>query len=154
MAVAEPSVQLWPWSTKRYQKCRGLSQSLEYSSGGSKSMACYYSAKERSLQCSRWWLCLARLGTSRSRHRATSAFALFLRRCPSGTSLHFYAVNSVSHQLEIARINQIAHQISLVPPPANPAAPNPCSFPPSPSPLIRCSRRLASKAELTGGRKV
>jgi hypothetical protein len=119
-----------PSPTKRYQKCRGPSQSLGYSSGGSKSMACYYSAKERSLQCSRWWLCLARLGTARSRHRATSAFALLLRRCPSGTSIHFYAVNSVSRQPEIAKINQIAHQISLVPPPANPAAPNTSSCPP------------------------
>jgi hypothetical protein len=86
-AAAETSVQLWPWSAKRDQKCRDPSQSLGYSSGGSKSMACYdCSAKEPSLQCSRWWSCLAGLGTARSRHRATSAFALFLRRCPSGTS--------------------------------------------------------------------
>jgi hypothetical protein len=33
-------------------------------------------------------------------------------------------------ELEIARADQIAHQISLVPPPANPAAPNPSSCPP------------------------
>jgi hypothetical protein len=31
---------------------------------------------------------------------------------------------------------------------------NPVVIPPPPSPLIRCSRRLANKAELTGGRKV
>ena len=71
-----------------------------------------------------------RLGTARSRHRAISAApAHFLRRCSSGTLLHFYAVNSVSRQLKIARTNQIAHQISLAPP-ANPAAPNPSSCPP------------------------
>ena len=66
---------------------------------------------------------------------AISAPAHFLRRCSSGTLLHFYAVNSVSRQLEIARTNQIAHQISLVPP-ANPAAPNPSSC--SPFSLSRC----------------
>jgi hypothetical protein len=42
---------------------------------------------------------------------------------------------------------------SLVPP-AKYAAPNPFNVPPSPSPLVRCSRRLADKAELTGDRKV
>ena len=86
---AETSVQLWSWSAKRSQKCRGSSQSLGYSSWELKSMACYYSAKERSLQCSMWWLCLARLGTSRQRHRAVCLlptpvsfwdFAPFLRR--------------------------------------------------------------------------
>jgi hypothetical protein len=61
---------------------------------------------------------------------ATSAFAFFLRRCPSGTSLHFYAVNSVSRQPEIARTNQIAHQTPLIPLSANPAAPNTSSFTP------------------------
>jgi hypothetical protein len=78
------------------------SQSLGYSIGALKSMACYYSTKECTLQCSRWWLCLVRLRTASSRHRAISAaFALFLCQCPSGTSLHFYALNSVGSNLEI-----------------------------------------------------
>jgi hypothetical protein len=75
----------------------------------------------------RWLLCLARLRTACSRLGVISSFTFFLRKCLSETSLHFYAVNSLSRQ--IARTNQIAHQISLVLP-VKPAAPDSSTCPP------------------------
>jgi hypothetical protein len=92
-------------------------------------MACYCPTKECSLQCSRGgyaWL------DSEHLDKDTELSAFFLRRCPSGTLLHFHAVNSVSRQ--IARTNQIAHQIALAPA-TNAATPIPLVVIPSPLPL-------------------
>ena len=103
-------------------------------------------------------------------HRAVSSYAYFLHRavsyayflcwCPSGTSLHLHAVDSACCQ--IAR----THRIFPVPsatsatsklaqmPHIPQIAPSSSSLNHLNAPLVRCSRRLAAQAELTGGSRV
>ena len=117
----------------------------------------YYLTKEHPLQCSRWWLFLAGLGTARSSHRAVSSPAFFPRWCPSGTS-RLRSISTPSTPSAAKSQGPIKSPIKSALPLLRPLIPR--IVPPSPSlthsiaPLVRCSRRLADMAELTGGCKV